>query len=324
VIDISPFVDPDGSPADRARVAREWDHAFRSIGFASVVGHGVPDALTTGVREAALSFFDLPLAQKQQCSFGGEKRSQGYFQVGLETVSRTLAPATDTVPPDLVETLTFAFVDWERDGPRSDFERSIFRPNLWPARPPQARASLQAYYDAVHGLAKTLMAVSAQALALPAGFFDRYYERMATSLRLAHYPPQAHPPLQGQLRYGAHTDYMGYTVLLQDEQFGGLQVLDAQDGWVDVAPLANAFTVNCGDLLARWTNGHWRSNVHRVVNPPCELAGTRRLSVVLFTGPDYESGIECIPTCVTAETPARFASIKCWDHFQEKVHASLV
>lgn len=323
VIDISPFLDPAAKAAQRDAVAREWDHALRTMGFASIVGHGVPQDLLDRVREAALAFFDLPLEEKRKCSFPGSKESQGYFQVGAETVSKTFTASGDATPPDLVETLTFAFVDWETTGTRSDFERSIFRPNRWPTHPAGASDTIREYYWAVHRVARSLMRLSAAALRLPDSYFDKYYERIATSLRLAHYPPQETPPREGQMRYGPHTDYMGFTILLQDERHGGLEVLDPQEQWVPVEPMRGAFTVNVGDLLSRWTNLHWKSNIHRVVNPPPEAASHRRLSVVLFTGPDYESEIACIPTCQSPDDPPRFAPIQCWDHFQEKVRASL-
>jgi isopenicillin N synthase-like dioxygenase len=176
----------------------------------------------------------------------------------------------------------------------------------------------------VRHIALVLMDISAQALDLPAHFFAPYYERIATSLRLAHYPEQVVEPEPGQLRYGAHTDYMGYTILLQDDAPGGLQVRDSDGSWIDAPPRSGAFTVNCGDLLSRWTNGRFKSNIHRVVNPPRSATGSsRRISVVMFTGPDYSSEISCIPTCQSEATPARFAPIRCWDHFQNKVNASL-
>lgn len=327
VIDISPFL----APADlqdcgaRAEVAQQWREAFTTLGFANVVGHGVEPSALAAIQQASRGFFDLPLAEKERSSFAGRKQSQGYYQVGVETVNKAFARGQGKAPPpDLVETLTFAFVDWEAAGAASDFERSIFRPNLWPAEPPQLEALVRDYYAQVRRIALVLMDISAAALDLPPGYFAPYYERIATSLRLAHYPEQMVEPEPGQLRYGAHTDYMGYTILLQDDAPGGLQVRDSDGGWIDAPPRRGAFTVNCGDLLSRWTNGRFKSNVHRVVNPPRSATGSsRRISVVMFTGPDYAAQISCLPTCQSASRPARFAPIRCWDHFQNKVSASL-
>ena len=43
VIDISAF--RHGSDAQRAAVAGQWAGAFESIGFATLVGHGIPEDL---------------------------------------------------------------------------------------------------------------------------------------------------------------------------------------------------------------------------------------------------------------------------------------
>lgn len=327
VIDISPFLEPASAhnAEARAEVARQWHAAFSTIGFASVVGHGIAPETLAAIQQVSRSFFDLPLPQKQLSSFPGQKQSQGYYQVGVETVNKAFASASGkAAPPDLVETLTFAFVDWEEEGATSDFERTIFRPNLWPETPADLNDVVRDYYERVRHIALVLMDISAQALELPVDYFAPNYERIATSLRLAHYPEQVVEPEPGQLRYGAHTDYMGYTILLQDDAPGGLQVRDADGSWIDAPPRSGAFTVNCGDLLSRWTNGRFRSNIHRVVNPPRSATGSsRRISVVMFTGPDYAAEISCIPTCATEARPARFAPIRCWDHFQQKVNASL-
>src|SRR5215510_9625840 len=73
---------------------------------------------------------------------------------------------------------------------------------------------------------------------------------------------------------------------------GGLQVRTRAGDWIDVHTTPTQFVVNIGDLLMRWTNDRWLSNLHRVVNPPATHAPSGpRLS---FNHPNYDVLIECI------------------------------
>ena len=106
--------------------------------------------------------------------------------------------------------------------------------------------------------------------------------------------------------------------------------------------------VNAGDLISRWTNGLWKSNVHRVVNPPplplvrqSESSGSdggeggeggtsetvlvpSRYSVVFFTGPRDDTVITPLPTCVTPTNPSRYSDITAGAHLQMKLQRTNV
>ena len=58
MIDISPWINRDSfSDAARETVCRQWYEAFRSVGFAIIVGHGItPDTLTDVTNEACAWF----------------------------------------------------------------------------------------------------------------------------------------------------------------------------------------------------------------------------------------------------------------------------
>jgi isopenicillin N synthase-like dioxygenase len=321
-IDIAPFLA--GDPAGRQAVARQWAQAFETVGFATITGHGVPGVMLAELHAMAARFFDLPLAVKQRCAFAGEARSQGYVGIESQALANTVGTGAVPAPPDLFEGITFLHCDWERHGLRNEFDATVFRPNAWPNEPSGFRALVEAYFDRVYDLAQSLMRIGALALDLPEDYFAPHYARMSTQLRLTNYPDQAAPPLPGQLRSGAHRDYLGFTILRQDDAPGGLQVQLPDGGWLDVAPVPGAFVINAGDLLSRWTNGRWKSNVHRVVNPPRHLTGsTERLSIVLFTGPNNDALIECLPSCRNSANPAIDAPIRCYDHLMAKLRASM-
>merc|ERR1712139_381633 len=98
--------------------------------------------------------------------------------------------------------------------------------------------------------------MTALALGLEPTFFEEYYTTPTSVMVLSHYPP-VEPAFEGQLRYREHSDYTGFTVLLQDsedagEGAGGLEV-DIDGVWVPVAPRKGCFVINIGDLFELWT-----------------------------------------------------------------------
>ena len=293
VIDLAPA--RGGGRAERLAVARAIDAACREIGFFAVRGHGVPEALVHDLRGRAHEFFALPLADKLAARHPVPGTNRGYHPVGGET----LASANDAAaPPDLKEFFHVGPVDVSGDayytGPRG---RAHFAPNLWPPAPAGFEAAATAYYRAMSGLIVFLMRLAALALDAEEGFFDGKVDRSIGTMRLNYYPAQARPPAPGQLRASAHTDYGGFTILSGEDVPGGLQVRTRDDRWVDVPTAPTTFVVNIGDLLMRWTNDRWLSNLHRVVNPPvADASPTPRLSIAFFNHPNYDALIECLPS----------------------------
>lgn len=84
---------------------------------------------------------------------------------------------------------------------------------------------------------------------------------------------------------------------------GGLQVKTRAGAWIDVETDRDTFVCNIGDLLMRWTNDRWVSNVHRVATPPGGAAGAKRLSMAFFHHPNYDAVIECIAAPGRAKYP---------------------
>ena len=311
LIDIAPFLH--GGEPERHAVVEAFGRAFETTGFATLVGHGVDEALVHEVYAAAADFFARPLEEKLACVAPEKTKGRGYLPVGIESVAATLSGET---PPDLCEALVFRSLRRERSG--------AVPANIWPKNPPELAALVSAYYHAIFDLTQTLMRMSALALDLPEDFFRPFYEEPGLTLRFVNYPDQEAPPRSGQLRYGAHHDYGGLTILRQDDAPGGLQIADADGAWHDATPTPGSFVINVGDLMSRWTNGRWRSTLHRVVNPPRDLTGsTRRLSLVAFTGPNENTEVACLPTCMSADRPARFAPVRAGDYVMAKLTASM-
>jgi isopenicillin N synthase-like dioxygenase len=293
----------EGGRAERLEAARPIDRACCEIGFFTVTGHGVPERTIADLRAAAHAFFALPLAQKLAARHPTPGANRGYHPAGGEALS---AANDQPAPPDLKEFFHVGPVDVGADPYfTSELVGRHFRPNIWPAMPGDFAGAAIAYYRAMSGLVVSLMGLAALALGLDETFFAEKVDRSIGTMRLNYYPVQVEPPRPGQLRAGAHTDYGGFTILSGEDVPGGLQVRTRTGDWIDVRTEPSSFVVNIGDLLMRWTNDRWLSNLHRVVNPARGEDGNRaRLSIAFFNHPNYDVLIECIAPPGQARYPA--------------------
>ena len=140
----------------------------------------------------------------------------------------------------------------------------------------------------------------------------------------SNYPDLDKDPEPGQLRASAHTDYGTMTILRQDNAPGGLQVLGKDGEWKPVSTHANAFVINIGDLMQRWTNDSWVSTLHRVVPPPRDATGScRRQSVAFFHNINADHVVKVIDTCTSEEQPAKYPPIAAFEHLMQKHRAAM-
>ena len=300
VINVSPA--REGNERARRDVARQIDGACCEIGFFAIEGHGLPASTVGNLHRAGHDFFSLPLASKQ-AAVHPAGMNRGYHQVGGET----LANANDhKAPPDLKE---FFHVGPVRTTDAAYFTseegRRHFSPNIWPAGSTTLKEAAITYYEAMSELIIVLMRLAALALDMEEHYFDDKVDRSIGAMRLNYYPRQTERPRKDQLRASAHTDYGGFTILSGEDTAGGLQVKGREGHWIDVKTTRDVFVVNIGDLLMRWTNDRWLSNLHRVINPKDGDSGGSRLSIAFFNQPNYDTLIECLPPL----SPAKYSPV---------------
>jgi isopenicillin N synthase-like dioxygenase len=291
-----PIIDIGGlrsnSLADRKAVAERLRAACLDNGFFYVVNHGVSAALIDALFDQTRRFFDSSQAAKSAVD-----KSLSFCQRGFEPMrAQTLEAGA---PPDLKESF-YVGPELALDDPRVVARRFNHGPNQWPAGMPGFRPVMETYFGIMLDLSRTLMTGLALALDLDEVYFAAYCTDPHATLRLLHYPPQPADAAPGEKGAGAHSDFGGLTLLLQDE-IGGLQVRGKSEGeWIHATPVAGAFVVNLGDMIARWTNDRFRSTVHRVVN----ASGRERYSVPFFYSGNPDQEVECLPSCLQrGETP---------------------
>lgn len=307
-----PVVDIDRDPT---AVGHDLDEVGHESGFFQITGHGLDEGMLDHTWSTIRAFFDLPLEDRLSVQRPQPDYPFGYVGMAGETLSNSLG---DGGLADLKETFNV--------GPVDDFDRAtndpdealLFSPNLWPTVLPELRPALETYFREMDRLAQRLMSLFAVGLALDAAFFTKKIDRGTSALRALNYPDQPTPPVPGQLRAGAHTDYGTLTILRQDAAPGGLEVLDRHtEQWVPVSRVPDAFVINVGDMLAQWTNDRWRSTLHRVVNPPASVSA-RRQSSAFFHNANFDCEVACLPTCTSDDNPPRYAPVLAGPHLVSK------
>lgn len=289
VVDVSGLFGQD--PTAQQRVATAMREACLDKGFMYVVGHGISPDLRAQVFAESAAFFDLPEESKLAVDMKLSTCNRGYEPMRAQTLEAG-------APPDLKESF-YIGRHLEPDHPDVVAGKFNLGPNQWPAGLPEFQGVMDRYYLELEAFGAVLMRGIALSLDLKSDYFDGFCTDAQCGLRLIHYPPQPANADPDEKGCGAHTDWGGLTILMQDD-VGGLQVWDESVGWVHAPPMKDAYVVNLGDMIARWTNDRYRSTLHRVVN----ATGKQRYSVPFFYSgnPDYE--VSCLPTClVPGDTP---------------------
>ena len=307
--------------------------ACREVGFFQITGHGVDPSIIDRAFSTARSFFDLPLADRMTAARRSPDDAYGYIALEAEALTRSMASDTNGGGPqntaDLKQTFNVGPVDTPHPHPTDAGERWAFAPTPWPDSMPQLQLALEPYFRAMLDVADRLMGTFAQALHLPADFFDDSIDQSPSALRIIDYPHLDAAAIDRagtiQLRAGAHTDYGTLTLLVQDDAPGGLEVLDPRtDAWTPVPATPGAIVVNLGDLMARWTNDRWRSTLHRVVVPPRSADGsTRRQSIAFFHNANYHAVIACLPSCLEPGEQPRYPAVAAGPHLMTKFHRAV-
>ncbi len=260
---------------DLDAAAAAFGDAFARTGFAVVSQHGIPDRVISRALGAVKALFALDEGAKSAYVQPGGAGQRGMTPFGIETAKGAAAR-------DLKE-----FWHVGRELPAGHGLGDVMPPNVWPREWPDFKPAVLALYDALETTGRKLLKALAVHLGQAPDFFEDPVRDGNSVLRLLHYPPLKGGE-GGSIRAGAHEDINVITLLLGAEE-AGLQLLDRQGQWRDIAAPPGSLVCNIGDMLQRLSGGRLPSTTHRVVNPAPERASVARYSTPFFLHfrPDY-------------------------------------
>jgi len=285
-------------PEDKAAVAKALGDAARTSGFFYITNHGVPQDLIDGVFAASKEFHEKPRSYKMRYWSGFTTHHRGY--VPLEENGANF--------PKQINFNEAWDMSYEAPADHPDYiaKWRMTGPNIWPDLPGW-REAVSGYYDAIFALGLSLLDAFALELGVDPEELTQHITCPTSQLRLLRYIENEMESSKDVVGITAHSDFECFTILLQGAP--GLQVMNADDMWVEAPPIPGAFIVNIGDIFETWSGGQFKSTQHRVNN-----IGTERYSFPLFFGLDYHAVVEPLEKFRTPETVEKYPALKAGDH----------
>ncbi|MCV3271880.1 isopenicillin N synthase family dioxygenase [Roseobacter sinensis] len=284
--------------AEKAKVAAALGDAARTSGFFYITNHGIPQAQIDALFAASKEFHEKPRRFKMKYWSGFTTHHRGYVpyeENGADfPKSINFNEAWDMsyeAPEDHPDYLA----GWRMTGP-----------NIWPDIQGW-RETVSGYYDAAFNLGLRLLDALALELGVDSEELTRHITYPTSQLRLLRYIENDLPATKELVGIAAHSDFECFTILLTGSP--GLQVMNAEDVWIEAPPIPGCFVVNIGDIFETWSGGQFKSTQHRVTN-----IGTERYSMPLFFGLDYHTVVEPLEKFRTPETLEKYPPMKAGEH----------
>ncbi|KAI3447530.1 hypothetical protein Pfo_004195 [Paulownia fortunei] len=273
---------------ERPRILKSLACACENYGFFQLVNHGIPDEIINNMVNVSKRFFELPFAERQN-----------YMSADMSSPVRYGTSFNQT---------NDGVFCWR------DFLKLVCHPLQdvlphWPSSPMDFRELAVTYAKETKFLFLMLQEAILESLGLNSSKKTtelvnideeilKEFEDGSQVMVVNCYPPCPEPDLT--LGMPPHSDYGFLTLLLQDE-VKGLQI-QHQDNWVTIQPMPGSFVVNVGDHLEIFSNGRYKSVLHRVVVNSMKY----RISVASLHSLPFTSTVRPYPKLITETNPRRY------------------
>nr|GMC72909.1 protein DMR6-LIKE OXYGENASE 2-like [Ipomoea batatas] len=274
---------------NRSHVVNSIAKACKEYGFFQLINHGIESDTIRRMIDGGRRFFELPF----------EKRAQ-YMSGDMHSPVR--CGTSFNQKKDGV----FCWRDFLKlsCSPQSQFFQ------FWPTSPPGLREAAASYSKQTRLLYLMLIEAILESLGIvkEASKYGENenngeirfeeFEEGSQLLVVNCYPACPEPELT--LGMPPHSDYGLLTLLLQDE-VKGLEI--HHDGrWETVHPIPNSFVINVGDHLEIFSNGRYKSVLHRVV----ANSSRSRISVASLHSLPFSTLIRPSPRLIDQANPRRY------------------
>ncbi|XP_059286970.1 2-oxoglutarate-dependent dioxygenase DAO-like [Lycium ferocissimum] len=155
------------------------------------------------------------------------------------------------------------------------------------------RETIMKYAAAINGLMMDIVRKMGTGLGLSNVSFKEWPCQFR--INKYHFTPEA----VGSSGVQMHTDSGFLTILQDDENVGGLEVMKKSGEFVAVDPWPNTLLVNLGDIGTVWSNGRFYTVKHRVICKEAKI----RVSIASFLLGPRDTKVEPPPELVDAEHP---------------------
>jgi len=341
LIDIGPSFD--GTLESRKAVAAKIREACLTTGFFQISNHGIrPEAMAGVLKQAERYFHELTLEQKEAMHVKRSPLFRGYEPHDFSYVN----PDDEGAAQETKECFNWgyeeAFDPTGGDGKYREIDGSVaagkYAGNVWPIEEqlPGFYNAIKLYYGQVMTCSRHLFRLFALSLGLDEDYFDELITHPGGIARLLYYKSNPTPEneqgkseeqleQEAKLGLGAHTDYECFTLLLNSAN-PGLEILFPPSPVTNNKPIwrpcpvrPGTLTVNVADFLMRWTNGLYKSTIHRVVSKP---GGGERYSVPYFFSINYDSEVQPLPERCVGKS--NYRPMKAGEYVLERLRATAV
>ncbi len=278
VVDMLDFYDED----KKGDLVEAVSDALHEYGFFAVKNSGIDQEIIDNAYSSIIDFFSQDVDFKEIYNAKDNNFQRGYVPFFTEKAkNKEIADCKE-------------FWHMGRELSQSDQEKYGYWENVYPDLPDFKR-NMTNYIDQLDQYNEPLQEIFALALGMEENFFSKQTKRGDCLLRAIHYPDCASGEFCEEAMWAEeHTDIDLFTILPKSTE-EGLELQMPNGEFILVKVDNDTIVVNGGDFLEIFSNGYFRSAVHRVRKQ--ESSG-ERYSMVYFVHPRNNDVLFPLPEAI--------------------------